>query len=314
MRLKYILIISSFFTLFIGCDEDKFASPYGIRSYFDHPFQNRAKNLTWVLGDEFSLKREKDTLNYTVSFNKESRVNMIINKVNNDTIFEGKVCKYKQLYYFNQQISDTSYWIYAVKIENNLIRGLATGWSQMFHWDQHFDTIFTRHLKNDSLNNSNKPWPNVQPEYLDSVLKRIKITPKKKVLRPFYESIVKKLPVDTIIDFKLSEEEESNEVDTIFSTSDTQDYNLERIDLTNKKIINQIYPNPAVNLVNISLHSEELYNYEFIDLKGKIVMNGKLSNKENKISLTERSNGIYFIRIFSEDGQEIETVKLLVKK
>ena len=90
-------------------------------STFDSPFPKNNKQLSRIFGDKLLIKSYNDTLIYKIVSNKTS--NLITNE-NGDTIFFGKVCKYRDYYYFNQKVDDTSYYISAFKIKGNLVYGL----------------------------------------------------------------------------------------------------------------------------------------------------------------------------------------------
>jgi len=67
----------------------------------------------------------------------------------------------------------------------------------------------------------------------------------------------------------------------------------------------KIYPNPAQNQLHISnlSNSNSELMYEIIDISGKMVKNGKLSNSFNSIiSIEELNSGSYFIRLIKPDG------------
>ena len=114
--------------LLSSCDgslENIFPSP---KTRFDSPFPKHNRNLTNILGDNLTIKSGTDTLELKISALKN--YNLIINSKNNDTLFKGTVCKFRGLYYFSQQLNDTSFWIYAVKLNDNLIYGIRTSWEQ----------------------------------------------------------------------------------------------------------------------------------------------------------------------------------------
>jgi hypothetical protein len=69
-----------------------------------------------------------------------------------------------------------------------------------------------------------------------------------------------------------------------------------------------VYPNPAAELVTISL--EGTYNYTLTTISGDVVLNGNGFNTE-EISLDELAKGIYMINVFAGDQT---TVIKLVKK
>lgn len=163
-----------------------------VKSSFDKPHPKRPRNLEKVLGSQFSIKRENDTISFKVNFNKISKVNVITETNTNDTIFYGMVAKYKKLYYFNQQFNDSTFWIHAVRIRKGYIQGLQTEWGQMKAWDVEIDSLFS--IQNEDKNPLSSIVISYNPE-----LERIRLTPKRKLIRAFYESIIDSMPQEHFV-------------------------------------------------------------------------------------------------------------------
>lgn len=66
-----------------------------------------------------------------------------------------------------------------------------------------------------------------------------------------------------------------------------------------------IYPNPAKNVINISLEGnfEIKMSYEIIGLDGKVVLSDNLNADETNIDIGIIKTGIYFISLNSENGE-----------
>ncbi len=275
-------------------------SNYGIKSSFDRPFPKRTKNLTCTLGNEFSLRIENDTLNFKVTFNRKNRENFIIQENTNDTLFAGTVCKYRGLYYFNSQLNDTTYWIYAIKIENGTIRGLNSGWIQMAAWDSKFENLLK---KPDKAKINKSPILN----YVDSIKGIIRLTPDKKEMKKFYEVIIDSLPAYTLIDWH--EPIQEIEIEQEITTKD-----LKETDNDNLEIIVNLYPNPAKDHVTLNIRDIGTFQYCIYDNNGQLIYSGQLTNKMNNIDISDYNSGIYFVRVYPADKEEIETVKLIIEK
>jgi type IX secretion system substrate protein len=73
-----------------------------------------------------------------------------------------------------------------------------------------------------------------------------------------------------------------------------------------------LYPNPATNLLNIEFkeYSRELIEMEIIDLTGKVVRTGQLSNNQTTIGLDGLGKGIYFVKL--QNGQFSESHKIFI--
>ena len=67
------------------------------------------------------------------------------------------------------------------------------------------------------------------------------------------------------------------------------------------------YPNPTTNDITIDgIKGEQEYN--LIDLSGKVVLNGTLSETMNTISLIALPKGSYHLRIKNEEGISIQQI------
>ena len=68
-----------------------------------------------------------------------------------------------------------------------------------------------------------------------------------------------------------------------------------------------VYPNPTSSIVNIksnnSINSIELY-----DAQGRILQTNLVNQNETSIDISDKSNGIYFLKIVSEKGSKVEKV------
>uniref|UniRef100_UPI00375224C1 T9SS type A sorting domain-containing protein n=1 Tax=Flavobacterium sp. TaxID=239 RepID=UPI00375224C1 len=68
-----------------------------------------------------------------------------------------------------------------------------------------------------------------------------------------------------------------------------------------------VYPNPANSIVNIKANSN-LKSIELYDVQGRILQT-KLVNVTNEIiDISNQSNGIYFLKITSDDGVKVEQI------
>lgn len=65
-----------------------------------------------------------------------------------------------------------------------------------------------------------------------------------------------------------------------------------------------VYPNPASGMVNIQSDSKIL-SLELYDVQGRLLQTGLESNK---VDLSSRTNGLYFLKIKTENGQKVEKI------
>ena len=293
---KTLLILLAVVTLY-SCDEN--GGITNIKSTFDSPFPKRVKDLTFKLGNEFSIKHNNDTIDFELSFNKTERINYIVNKKTNDTIFSGIINKYKGLYYFNKELNDSTYWIYAVEINNGIIRGLGTEWLQMSCLNEEINRLL---LKKENYNQDLQGL--IKTINKDTSI--IQLIPDKKIMKRFYSSIIDSLPTDTIIDwFEL----ESN---SILSNNDKVIMETELIETENNEIILNLYPNPANEFITLKTNLSEKVIYYIININGQIVRSGQINSNVFKIDVSEFYSGTYFIQVYNETERK-ETVKLIIE-
>ena len=81
--------------------------------------------------------------------------------------------------------------------------------------------------------------------------------------------------------------------------------------LDDNKVDFSVYPNPANNILNISI-SENNTSISIFDIVGKNVVTMKLENGKNILNIESLNSGVYFYSI-KKNGQLIETKKLIVK-
>lgn len=278
-----------------SCDDGK---PL-VNTSFDNSFPKRAKNLTYVLGDEFKVKQADDTIQYSIYYKSKSKENTIINEDTKDTIFLGKVNRYRGLYIFNQQINDSTYWIYAVKIEDKIIRGFGTEWLQMM-------------LLSDEIDKVLKEKPDAK-KYLSAMIKSVNqdtsnilLSPNKKILKRLYNSYIDSLDADTIIN-----EVKEFDINTFLSNENSID-KLDTKNGDNLSFMVHIYPNPVVDFVNIETNTLSKKHYKLIDIKGNIKKEGYFSQQNIKLTLDNFQVGTYFILIENQNGDY--AVKKIVLK
>ena len=76
------------------------------------------------------------------------------------------------------------------------------------------------------------------------------------------------------------------------------------VDNLNSLIV--IYPNPAQDY--LTLESTDMYinsRYELMNLQGAIMKNGVIQSDKEIINISDYSAGIYFVKIFSRNGNAI---------
>ena len=296
--MKKILITLLAAVILTSCAENGIID-ISMKANFDSSFPKRGKNMTLQLGDEFSIKNNNDTLDFKVLFEKEGQINYIINKKTNDTIFSGIVNKYRGLYYFNKQITDTTFWIYAVKIENGTIKGLGTEWFQMAYLNEEIDKVLYKKQE------ANKDFE-IMIKTINKDTSIIKLTPEKKIMKIIYRSILDSLPSDTIINF--SGVAHNYELEKTAQITNTP----EQKETGDREIIVKLYPNPANEFIIIKTQEFSENIYGISNTMGQVVLSGRINSEEFKIDVSGLNTGTYFISVDKETGKS-ETMKFIIE-
>lgn len=256
---------------------------YFPKTTFDSPFPKRNRDLTNILGDNLIIKSGTDTLTLTISAIKN--YNLIIDNKTGDTLFKGTVCKFRGLYYFNQQLNDTSYWIYAVRLDDNLIYGLNSALGQTLLVDKAIENGQHKKLV----------------KYLSTG--RIRLHPDKRELKNLFSVIIDSIPPDTILQFHV----------TSPLLTDTTNV-VTQIDPEDFEFFSKVYPNPTTDFVNIELQQKNKFIYQLTDLNGKTVLQGQFTNTKNKIDLSGQSAGIFYLTLINTINNQKETTKIIMTK
>lgn len=66
-----------------------------------------------------------------------------------------------------------------------------------------------------------------------------------------------------------------------------------------------MYPNPAKNQVNISC-SGVIETIEMYDIQGRMLRTAVVNANATTLDVSDKANGVYFIRITSDKGQKVE--------
>ena len=249
---------------------------------FDSQFPKRNKNLANILGDELKIKSGEDTLIYKITSSKNN--NLIINSKTRDTVFFGTVSKFRGLYYFNEQLNDSSYWIYAVKISDNLIYGLNTAGAQLYYVDQAIKNGNNRKLI----------------KYINSDTSVIRLHPYKRELKKLFSSIISNFLPDTILNYQETYSKIQDATSTL-TVIDPEDFNY----------ISKAYPNPTKDILNIELQQKSKSTFQLTNLSGKIVLQGQLNEIINKIDISKQQIGVYALTIVNTAEEEKETIKII---
>ena len=90
----------------------------------------------------------------------------------------------------------------------------------------------------------------------------------------------------------------SEDIESPLTTSTIENSNLSKIN---------VYPNPALNVLNIE-NIVGVQQFELIDISGKIVKSGTLSEQSNTISLGDLTKGSYMLRVTSAKRTSLQKI------
>jgi hypothetical protein len=73
-----------------------------------------------------------------------------------------------------------------------------------------------------------------------------------------------------------------------------------------------VYPNPASDVINVTLNKEVSATITVLDVTGKVVKTSTINGTTTSINTTGLSNGVYYVNI--TDGTSVSTEKVVIKK
>ena len=258
---------------------------------YDSSFPKQNKDLTKILGNSLTIKHDSDTIRLLISSAKG--FNLIVDSKTGDTLFFGKVCRYRGFYFFNIKNNDTNYSIYPVMIKDNLIYGLIDPYQQM---NDFATEIFKRGEKQKMVRYFNE----VVSSDKSLTLRKYRLHPDKKELKRIYAPIMDSIVPDTIINYQ--------EISSVLTSSTSLISQMEPEDFEQ---ISKVYPNPAKDAVNIELRNREILNFQMYNSEGMLIKQGRFSEIINKLDLTGIEAGVYSITLVKPVTNEKETVKII---
>jgi len=279
--MKRVFICLLVITVFSSCNNNW--SNLIPKSAFDAPFPKENKDATQLLGDKLYIKRGKDTTILTIT--NIGNKNLIVDK-NGDTIFCGTVSRFRGLYYFSQQLNDTSYLIYTVRKSGNYLYGLNAPW---------YEGVLIDH--------------SIKRGEYKGLVKRIsadgntiRLHPDKKEMKKLYAMVMDSLPPDTL----LMAPEKNNLVVKTDTASITKE-----IDTDDFEMFSKVYPNPVTDELNVQLQQKMTVGYTLSDITGKAITNGELHDSVNQVNIGALKSGVYILTLVKANGKGEESVKVI---
>lgn len=272
--------ILSLIILLFSCKKAEDAATSFPSLTFDGPFPKRNYDLTKILGDHLMLKSGSDTTSLKISGFKN--YNLITDANTGDTLFKGSVCKFRGLYYLNEQLTDTSYLIYAIMLKGNLLYGL--------------NSVCNQTIKAEEAIKIGK----YQKMLVSRVPEMIRLHPDKREMRLLFSEILKDITPDTILNIQ-------NHVLPLTGTTNE----AEAIESEELEIFSNVYPNPTKDYVYIELQKKTDFSYQLTDLNGKMVFQGQIKELKSKIDLSGQPSGVFYLTITDLKNNPIETLKII---
>lgn len=254
---------------------------------FIQPFEDKGVNLNRILGDSIIIKREGVENIFYINYSRANNITTI-NDNNGNELYKGPVGRYRGYYYFTQNSPDSMFWISAMEINDNQIKGFLEPEIQM-------------RLLDDTLDY----WLNTEaerPQFLTKANENgISIIPDKKLLNSLFTHILSKLPFDTLIYEETIIEKATTELKS------TKDNKIE----TQYDLVESLYPNPASQQSKLVFKDKGKYQVFIYDLTGKSIQDRTCNCTEMILDLSNMQLGIYNVVVTKNGKKPTDTIKLI---
>jgi hypothetical protein len=191
-KFLYFVLLAGMIFLLAGCAFD-----FSPTVSFDAPFPLPKKDLTKVLGNRFTVYTQKDTMSYTIQYDASNGYHLFIDLDNSENILKIRAGMYKDLCFMSIKADDSTYYIFAIKVGNQKIKGFGkcVG-EQLDKLDEEIEKGNFKHLiKTVTTDTLTEVISN------DSLTfkKHYQLHPHKKSLYPFYKAMIDTMPTFSII-------------------------------------------------------------------------------------------------------------------
>jgi len=91
-------------------------------------------------------------------------------------------------------------------------------------------------------------------------------------------------------------------------------FTLSNPELTTVNLTAVTYPNPTSDYITLKISDSALDNlsYKLIDVNGKVIANGSITNADTQISMQSLALGMYILKV-NQNNQELKTFKIIKK-
>jgi hypothetical protein len=224
-------------------------------------------NLSKVLGDSALIYNSEDTSKILINYNSKEKINLITN-TSNDTLFIGKVNKFKRMYLLYRELENKNLVIHALRIKDSTITGLAT---------ENYQNILLKEIVETERFKRN---------ISDTAKGKIIIDPKKKDLKIIYSKILDSFPAMYFKDLEVVEYRKKKllSTDTIKNNDGSPHQK------------GKIYPNPFQNKLTIS-SAPKNETIEIRNQDGTLIYSQQINQETVEIDCQNFAGGIYFVKI-----------------
>lgn len=263
-----LIILCLSITLFNGCE----TGPIPVQ--FDAPIKNRRVRLTHATGESFQIQRGKDTISYTVVYDRKSRWNYLI-KSDSDTVFTGFVTRRRDLFFLHRPLDNGNFSVHALTVDDSSITGLES-------------ERFQAWIMEDLIQ---------QKEYAKCVMDTnefITLHVDKKLGSRLFSEVMDQLDPEVLIP----------ESRPLFAENETLPQNA-------NPPFAQVYPNPSSGFFNIELSTPLPEQLFLFNLQGQQISTLDVNHTNFTVDLSTYPSGMYLLQMATHE--QAQTV-LLVKE
>lgn len=270
--MKYLAI------LFVACSVIS-CGEYEPEVQFTEPIKGAKINLIDYLDETFSLIQDNDTIEYSITFDAETKENLITQK--EDTIFIGTAIKRRELILLTRELRKGKFGIYAIKISDTTITG--------------FNTEYYQNRIMDSLIYTSK-----HSGLIKDTTEHTTIKANRRSSKHLFRDVIALLPPEKIIREKPIK---NPKPDIRISATE--------ISPTPTALVKSTFPNPFTDVIHIEMSTEGSFTFEFHDHHGKLISTHKKTGQNFEFDLTNAPKGIIFISVVQINNSRFEQLQTL---
>ena len=291
MTTTYLLYLSRLSTwlcilfLTVGCQPEETFLTWPPSVYFEPYAVRHPLNLTRVLGEKVQLVSIQDTLAMHIVYEPTTGLNLLTNAANGDTLQRVWVTHYRRLYYFTWPINDTCYWVHAVRIRRGQVQGITDPYEQMKQLEHAIRT---------------GRFPEIL-RHQDSIKGTMRLQFNRNVLRRFYAATLDSLPVYHIASYLPKPDSPPPPVAAQLPPT------------TTAPLLRNLYPNPATDVVHVTLASSSPCKLSVFDMAGRLMLATPAIPAVSILDVHQLPAGRYVVRICEPATGRAASHQLLVK-